>query len=310
MKVSIIIPVYNVERYVTQCLESINNMSINYEIIIVNDGSTDNSLKKVQEFVDSYKGEIKVITKENGGLSSARNTGIQKANGDYILFLDSDDYIDKNLFASFAEDVIRDNVDIGFANYKYLRNGKIEDNTEAEYRKYIKTNSNYFVDGLTFGSLYFDKVHNFINTEACFLLIKRSFLIENHIKFKQGVYHEDTLFTITCLTIARRVKYYDYPFYIYRMRDDSIIHTPNPRIIEKKFEDKGIIALEIFKLKEKHKISLPFIDSLIIDLLLVSAMHFKIKSSDYCRIISQCKKMTVKSRLRVILYSLLSISYK
>lgn len=309
MKVSIIVPVYNVEEYVTQCLESINNMSINYEIIIVNDGSTDNSLEKVNEFANIYNGDIKVVNKKNGGLSSARNVGIQNANGDYLLFLDSDDYIDRLVFESFVKDVIRDDADMGFANYKYLRNGKIEANTEASYRKNVAERFNNLADGLTYGDRFFDKVHNFINTEACFLLIKKSLLIDNRIKFKQNIYHEDTLFTITCLMVARKVRYYDYPFYIYRMRDDSIMHTPNPEIIEKKFRDKGIIALELFELKEKHHISLTFIDTLIVDLLLISVMHFKTKSSNVRRIISGCKKLSIKSRVRVALYKVLSLSY-
>lgn len=309
MKVSIIVPVYNVEEYVTQCLESINNMSINYEIIIVNDGSTDNSLEKVNEFANIYNGDIKVVNKKNEGLSSARNVGIQNANGDYLFFLDSDDYIDKLMFESFVKDVIRDDADMGFANYKYLRNGKIEANTEAAYRKNVTERFNHLADGLTYGDRFFDKVHNFINTEACFLLIKKSLLIDNRIKFKQNIYHEDTLFTITCLIVARKVRYYDYPFYIYRMRDDSIMHTPNPEIIEKKFRDKGIIALELFELKEKRHISLTFIDTMIVDLLLISVMHFKTKSSDVRRIISGCKKLSIKSRVRVALYKVLSLSY-
>lgn len=309
MKVSIIVPVYNVEDYVTECLESISNLDVEYEIIIVNDGSKDNSLEKVNEFAHTFKGDIKVINKDNGGLSSARNTGIDNAIGDYLFFLDSDDYIDKSSFELFLKDVINDGVDIGFADYKYLRAGIIDTENEAAYRKIIAKKSNGIVDGLTYGDRYFDSIHNFINVEACFLLIRKSFLDDNRIKFKQGIYHEDTLFTISCLVFAKKVKYYNYPFYIYRMRNDSIMHTPNPQIIEKKYQDKKDIALELFGMKEQNNLSARFIDTLIVEMFLVSVMHFKIKSKDANLIISKCKNLTLKSRVRVALYKILSLRY-
>ncbi len=309
MKISIIVPVYNVEEYIIECLNSIKNLSINYEIIIINDGSTDNSLGKISEFAINYIGNLKIINKTNGGLSSARNVGIQEASGNYILFLDSDDYIDKQMFEPFAKEVFNDDAEIGFGDYRYLIDGKIKNSSEAEYRKNISKKNNGLADGLTYGNRYFDKKHNFINTEACFLLIKKAFLTNNNIRFKEGIYHEDTLFTITCLMMARKVKFYDYPFYIYRRRENSIIHTPNPHIIEKKFRDKKIIAFELFELKEKYNISLTFIDSLIVDFLLVSVMHFKIKSVDVQQIISGCKQLSIKSKIRVFIYKVLSLMY-
>lgn len=140
MKASIIIPVYNLEDYITECLNSIKNLSINYEIIVINDGSKDNSLNKINEFADTYKGEIIVIDQQNGGQSSARNAGINKASGDYLFFLDGDDFIDKDSFETFANEVIKDGADIGFADYKYLRDGKVESNCEAVYRKKLLKN--------------------------------------------------------------------------------------------------------------------------------------------------------------------------
>ena len=309
MKVSIIVPVYNVEEYVTECLNSVMDLNIDYEIIVVNDGSKDNSLEEVNKFAESYKGDIKIINKENGGLSSARNAGIEKAKGDYLFFLDSDDYIDKHLFESFVSDVIKDGVDIGFADYCYLRKGVQVPNTEAAYRQKIAQKQNDIVDGITYGDRFFDKVRNFINVEACFLLIKKSLLSDNLIEFKQGIYHEDTLFTVTCLTVARKVKYYDYPFYIYRMRDDSIMHTPNPNVTEKKFKDKGIIALELFEKKEELHIATKFLDTLIVDLYLVSIMHFKTKTPESQLIINKCELLTLKTRIRVAIFKILSLRY-
>ena len=310
MKVSIIVPVYNVEDYVTECLNSVKNLSIDYEIIVVNDGSKDNSLAKVNEFANSYVGELKIIDKENGGLSSARNAGINQSSGDYLFFLDSDDYIIKDLFESFVNDVIADNVDIGFADYTYLTHGLIEPNKEAVYRKKIAAKANNVVSGIEYGNRFFDKVHNFFNVEACFILVKASMLKDNHILFMRGIYHEDTLFTITCLMHANKARYCDYPFYVYRMRDDSIMHTPNPIVIEKKLRDKGTIARELFKMKKETNISALILDTLIVDLLLVSVMHFRKKASDITTIIAACKKLTIKSKIRVLIYKILSLGYE
>lgn len=104
-KVSVIVPVYNVEKYLKQCLDSIVNQTYkNLEIIIVNDGTKDNSMKIVEEYLQDKR--IKVINKENGGLSSARNRGIEEATGEYISFVDSDDYIDLNLYNTIVSEML------------------------------------------------------------------------------------------------------------------------------------------------------------------------------------------------------------
>lgn len=309
MKISIIVPVYNVETFVMDCLNSVSDLNLDYEIVVVNDGSKDDSLRKVTEFASSYEGDIKVINKENGGLSSARNAGIAAASGDYIFFLDSDDYIDKMQFESFAHDAMCDGVDIGFANCTCLRHGRIVSNVESEYRRKVAIKRNDVVDGLTYGDRFFDTCHNYFNVEACFLLVNKTLLDSNHIWFKQGIYHEDVLFTMSCLMVAKRVRYYDYPFYVYRMRDDSIMHTLSPKCVEKKFKDKEIIALELLKLKVKSNISALFIDTLIVDLYLVSVMHFKRKTNNLNKILSLCGKLTIKTRVRLLLYRLISFSY-
>ena len=257
----------------------------------------------------TYDGTIKVINKDNGGLSSARNVGVENSTGDYLFFLDSDDYIEKSMFESFANNVLNEGVDLGFADYKYLKNGVAEANKETEYRRKIALKSNDIVDGVTYGSRFFDKIHNFINVEACFLLVKKKLLVENSIKFMEGIYHEDTLFTLSCLMVAKKVRYYDYPFYIYRMRENSIMHSPDPKIEEKKYKDKGIIALELFKLKNKNNISAEFLDTQIVDLLLVSRKFFRKRIDEDLHIVSQCNKLTLKSRLRLFIFKFLSLSY-
>jgi len=109
MKFSIIVPVYNVEDYLKQCLDSIIGQTYtNFEIIIVNDGSKDNSQQIIDEYEQKYPSLIKAFKKENGGLSDARNFGVEKVVGDYILFVDSDDYINKELLEKLNEVIVRD----------------------------------------------------------------------------------------------------------------------------------------------------------------------------------------------------------
>ncbi|MGN1327029.1 MAG: glycosyltransferase family 2 protein, partial [Clostridia bacterium] len=99
-KVSVIVPIYNVEKYITKCLESLANQTLeDIQIILVNDGSTDNSGKIAKEYADKYSNII-YLEKENGGLSDARNYGLKYATGDYISFVDSDDYVNKELYSN------------------------------------------------------------------------------------------------------------------------------------------------------------------------------------------------------------------
>ena len=129
IKVSIIIPVYGVEKYISQCLESVINQSYeNIEIIVVNDGTKDNSMKIVEEYLLDER--IKIINKENGGLASARNRGIEEATGEYIYFLDSDDWIEVNTIEVLVEE--SNNLDIIYSNFWYFdeKNQKKRKNKE------------------------------------------------------------------------------------------------------------------------------------------------------------------------------------
>lgn len=129
IKVSIIIPVYGVEKYISQCLESVINQSYeNIEIIVVNDGTKDNSMKIVEEYLLDER--IKIINKENGGLASAKNRGIEEATGEYIYFLDSDDWIEVNTIEVLVEE--SNNLDIIYSNFWYFdeKNQKKRKNKE------------------------------------------------------------------------------------------------------------------------------------------------------------------------------------
>ena len=134
IKISGIIPIYNVEQYLSQCLDSIINQTYtNLEIILINDGSTDNS----EKICNQYKlldPRIIVIHKTNGGLSDARNTGIKIATGDYISFVDADDFIDKNMYTILFQKINTTNADIIWYNhYNYQSSNEITDHNKSPF---------------------------------------------------------------------------------------------------------------------------------------------------------------------------------
>ncbi|MGL5244702.1 MAG: glycosyltransferase family 2 protein, partial [Sarcina sp.] len=126
MELTIIVPVYNVEEFLVECLESIYKVSdIDYEVILVNDGSKDDSLNILKKYKELYPTKTKIIDKENGGLSSARNIGIKEAKGEYLAFVDSDDVIDPKGFEEFFKEGQRLDLDVMVGNMRYFSENKI-----------------------------------------------------------------------------------------------------------------------------------------------------------------------------------------
>ena len=121
VKVSVIVPVYNVEKYITKCLNSLVKQTLkDIEIIVVNDGSPDNSQAIIDKFVKKYPKKVKSYIKKNGGLSDARNYGIEKATGEYIAFVDSDDYVEHNMYKEMYEKAKEHDFDIVVCDLKYI----------------------------------------------------------------------------------------------------------------------------------------------------------------------------------------------
>lgn len=243
---SIIIPVYNVEKYLEQCLGSIIDIKYqnNIEIILVNDGSTDNSPIICQKYAELYP-NIKLISQKNSGLSEARNTGIMNANGEYLLFLDSDDFLfdeilDKILFylKNYEKDLF-----IGRA-YKYFGNFNQMQLSQIDYN---------FPDDIN-PDVAFDKLNSIKNFwfAAWLIIIKRDFLISNELFFKKGILHEDELWVPSVFIKAESIGFLNFGFYCYRLnRKGSIVSNTN---IKREF-DKLIVASELSKFYGKNKIS-------------------------------------------------------
>lgn len=211
-KISVIIPVYKVEDYLDRCVESIVNQTFqNIEIILVDDGSPDNCPALCDLWAQKDE-RVLVIHKENGGLSSARNCGIRKATGDYILFIDSDDYIEEDScerLINYAEgaDFIR-------------AEATIRQPDQIIHRVHTNLEENRIYTGPEMAILEIRKNEWF--AAACYNMYNREFLLKNNLFFLEGVLHEDNEFTPRLYLCAEKVKYLHYEFYQYIIRENSI----------------------------------------------------------------------------------------
>lgn len=243
IKVSVIVPVYNVEEYIEECILSILNQTLkDIEIIIIDDGSTDSSLEKVRVFNDS---RIKIICQKNSGLSSARNKGIEAAKGEYILFIDSDDFISRTSLEDMYNLAISNNSDIvvGNAN-KYFS----ENNIEPIYRD----KDEFFKRTLLSDELIVKLLNsNSMQIAACFNLYKRRLLIDNNLYFKVGVLHEDELFTPLAFLKSKKITIYPEEFYNYRQRPKSIMSTKNDKRGQDIIDICSVLLEEYSKIKNK-----------------------------------------------------------
>lgn len=207
-KVSVIIPVYNVEKYVERCLNSVVNQTLeDMEIIIVNDGSTDSSKQKILRFLEKYN-NIKYFEKENGGLSSARNYGITHAVGEYIAFLDSDDYVELDTYEKMYSKAKQENADMVECDFIW------------EYPKKSKKD---------IGIIYKNKNEMLEKARvvAWNKLIKKEIINELNLEFPFGLRYEDVEFFYKLVPYLNKVSFVKRCFVHYTQRDNSIANTQN-----------------------------------------------------------------------------------
>ena len=219
-KFSIIIPVYNVEKYIQECLESVINQSEkDYEVIVVNDGTKDHSMEIVKDY------DVRVINQENQGLSAARNAGAKKAKGDYILFVDSDDTIEKDLIKKLKE-ASKDNPDI--IRYQLRETYETRENVDHEEEGFDTCS----------GVEAFNKIckYHIVEAAPCYA-IKRSYFEKEKFAFAKGMLHEDFGLIPLVIVKAEKVKSISYIGYNYRQRENSIMSTNDYPKTKKKVED-------------------------------------------------------------------------
>lgn len=246
LRLSLIIPVYNVEQWVGRCLESCLNQDItkdDYEIIVVNDGSPDCSVERVQEvqtaqIVQEGKTNIRIIDRENGGLSVARNTGLKEANGEYVWFVDSDDWIEPNVLRNLLEEINKHHLDVlGFNLYRSYPDGK-KDNYPISFEEDRRVYR---------GEEFICKVG--MPPAAWAAIYRRDFIIKNNLLFMEGILHEDQEFTPRAYYLAERIEYTNQWIYNYFQREGSIMKSRNT---EKKCKDLLTVADSLFEFMQKN----------------------------------------------------------
>lgn len=237
MKLSIVIPVYNVEKLVGRCLESCFRQDLpedEYEVIVVNDGTPDNSMAVVSGYA-SVHSNIRIINKENGGLSSARNCGLAASCGDYVWFVDSDDWIESDCLGYLTGRCIDLNLDIlSFCaatvtgDSSPVRIFSRRDVSVIEGREVIARGE--------------------LMVAVPFSIYRRDYLIENGLRFMEGVCHEDSEFSPRAYYQAGRVSYSNRVVYFYFRNPMSMTHSFNSK---RSFDSVGIVNRSIFEFAAK-----------------------------------------------------------
>lgn len=216
LEISIIIPAYNVEKYIEECIDSVLKQKlINFEILVINDGSTDSTLAKLEK----YKGNknIKIITTKNRGLSAARNLGIKLSQGEYLLFLDSDDFLIENSLFKVLEEAKLNKLEIVAYNCNIYYNKE----------NYFKLERPIYSEKVIDGSEFF--IINYINKKSYPMswlnLYHKSIFHKYKLLFKEGIIYEDVEFEIRLLTKVKKMKYLNIEVINYRQRSTSIMKS-------------------------------------------------------------------------------------
>ena len=281
VKISVIIPVYNVEKYLAQCINSVISQSYkNLEVILVDDGSTDKSPQMCDDFA-KRDSRIRVVHKTNGGLSSARNAGIRIATGDYLLFLDSDDYWDStDAMKECAEVCMKYHPDVLMFGYK----------------KYFQKESRTEVRGISVSN--FDKVYaiddllhaDVFTTSACNKCVSRRLFTEYHLDFVKNQLSEDIEYCIKIIKYADRFMVIDNPFYIYRQQNAVSISS---NIGVKNLRDIAEVLIKYTNecKEEGIKKRLPLLNYLALQYVLWMTNSAKVRRDGQLELISEMKTL-------------------
>lgn len=252
MKYSIIVPVYNTSEFLKDCFESIIYQSItSWEVIVIDDGSTDNSKDIIYDY-SRKNNNIKYYYQNNSGLSEARNYGIAKATGDYIIFLDSDDYMAHNALELLDKLIISgNNPDCIMCSFQRIADG---DNTPINYEFYFDNNilskMNVY-DGISYLIL-----KEKIILCACMFVVRKDLFCNQQLDFKKGIYHEDVLWIPKMLTKVSHLEFNNDPLFVYRInRTESITNTRNVKRITDKLDIADMLSQEYLQEEKDEALS-------------------------------------------------------
>lgn len=299
-KLSVIVPVYNTERQLAKCLNSLKDLE-DIEIIVINDGSKDNSEKVIYEHMQD---NMKYYSKPNTGIADTRNFGIEHATGDYILFVDSDDYIETDLLSKLNT-YMQENIEvIKFKLQRVNENGKILEKVGGSvFEKQTGEDA--------FSKLYSTDV---LLDSPCVYLFKRQYLLENNFKFKVGTYHEDFGLVPLIVIKAASVVSVDFYGYNYVQVEGSITRNKNyDKTVQKMKDaitqyDNMVAEIEHYPIGKtsKENIRIFYTNSIILKLneLKSEEQDFFIKEIKNRKMVQNIKIRNVKQLIKRIILSL------
>jgi glycosyltransferase involved in cell wall biosynthesis len=247
--ISVIIPVYNVEKYLRECLDSVIHQTLtDLEIICVNDGSTDGSLAILEEYAKKDS-RITIINQENQGLSAARNRALKIAKGEYVQFLDSDDYLSKDACEILYHHANEKSLDmLLFGGYNFNDGENILLNNPYWDKTYLDKNTDYSVFQVS-------KIKNVVHrlpVSACLCLYKRHFIAQKEIKFPEGLFFEDNVFFIKAITQACNIGINFSKLYLRRLHHEQITQNWNKHFSDYlKIVDMVLTYLQSIKVDEE-----------------------------------------------------------
>ena len=253
-KVSVIIEVYNAENYIIECLDSILNQNLKeIEIICINDDSTDNSLSIIKEYAKN-ESRIQIINQNNRGLSVARNNGVKFSKGEFLYFINGNDYLDKNVLSNLYYKAVNYNLDIIYFDAEIFYTNNITKNKrklEQLYKFYTKLyyRQNNYSEILTGKEMFYqmNKKNEFISS-IYLQFIKKDFYIKSNLSFYPGIVDAENLFTFTSILLANRTFYIKKSYYKKRIFENSIV-SKNIQKLYAYF----ISYLEILKFLKKNE---------------------------------------------------------
>jgi len=300
MKLSVIVPVYNTGKYLPKCLDSILNQSLkDIEIIVVNDESPDNSVEIIEKYRKKYKDKIVFIDKKNGGQGSARNVGIKKARGEYIGFVDSDDFIEPTMYEEMYNTAIKNNSDIVICN--------LSDYYEKSNNKkdvFLNLNNNPSINEAIIKS-----VPSVVNK-----IYRKELLQESNIVFDETIWYEDLPYSMQIIVNAKKISFVEKPFYNYFHRNISTMHNKN---IEKNLDILKAydILINYLKKEKKYDNYKEEFDFILLKEIYLSTINRVLrtnnKRSEKLKIIKEIRKYYKEHNGRKTKYfSILSKSYK
>lgn len=222
-KISVIVPAYNMELYVGKCMNSlINQTQEDIEIIMVNDGSTDRTKDVIEKKISQHSEKnIKLYNKENGGQSDARNYGLKKANGDYIVYVDSDDWLEENALELLYNSAKKDDSDIVICDIE-----EVYENGYTSIRKEINSKADNI-----------QKAFMIAMPGFCNKMFRKKFLLDIDFKFPNGIFYEDLAVYPKVAAKAEKISYIEQPLYKYRIRSGSTMkQTKNSKRLKDIFK--------------------------------------------------------------------------